>query len=118
MWAYGCHHRVERIDVKRRTYDCGVMASFHQESRSSARDQNPISGELEYVGTIQEIYEVRFGENGSYFLFDVKWFRINYRGSNATVKKDVSGFFAIDSTKTLSMDFSDTLVLPRHCEQV
>lgn len=118
IWAFGFHFRVERIDNKRRTHDCGVIASFQQESQSSARDRNPISGDIEYVGTIQNIYDVSFGESGHYFLFDVKWFKVVCRGPNATVKSDPSGFFAIDSSKTLSMESFDTLVLPRHCEQV
>ena len=118
MWAYGHHYRVERVDNKRRTYDCGIMANFQQESRSSARDPNVVSDDLDYVGTLQHIYEVDYETNGKYFIFDVKWFKVIYRGSNATIRNDNSKFFQIDSTKCISMDSHDTLVLPRHCEQV
>ncbi|MCO5552131.1 hypothetical protein L7F22_005641 [Adiantum nelumboides] len=38
-------------------------------------------------------------------------------GPNATVRRDVSGFIEVDSTKPWS-DLRDTFVLPEHCEQV
>ena len=38
--------------------DCGIMASFNQQSHASARDLNLLDGELDYVGKIQDILEV------------------------------------------------------------
>ena len=37
MWAYGRHYRVERIDLKIRSFDCGVMVDFKQLSRASSK---------------------------------------------------------------------------------
>ena len=41
--------------------------------------------------------------------------RFSYNGPNAIVRRDASGFFAIDSTKLWTNE-SDTFVLPQHCE--
>ena len=46
MWAYGRHYRVERIDLKRRSFDCGVMVDFKQSTRGSSKDKNIIEGNL------------------------------------------------------------------------
>ena len=32
MWAYGQHYRVESVDVKRRSFDCGIMVEFKKSS--------------------------------------------------------------------------------------
>ena len=58
MWAYGRHYRVESIDVKRRSFDCGIMVDFKQSSQASSKDKNIIEGNLQYVGKIQEIIEL------------------------------------------------------------
>ena len=46
MWAYGRHYHVERIDLKRCSFDCGVMVDFKQSSRASSKDKNIIEGNL------------------------------------------------------------------------
>ena len=61
MWAYGQHFQVEHIDKHCATLDCGIMASFNQQSCASARDLNLLDGELDYVGKIQDILAVNLG---------------------------------------------------------
>ena len=114
LWSHGRHFRVEKIDKKWLNSDCGVMASFSQDSRASARDLNLINAELDYVGNIINILKVDF-RIFHFFILDVKWFKVVCRGPQATVRRDASGFFQIDSTK-LWTDQSDTFVLPQHCE--
>lgn len=116
LWSHGRHFRTEHIDKNRNTYDCGVMANFTQESRSSTADTNLLFSQLDYCGTINDILEVGFRQF-SFFIFDVKWFKVVCNGPNATVRKDESGYFAIDSTR-LWTDQSDTFVFPQQCEQV
>ena len=53
----------------------------------------------------------------SIFILDVNWFRTIYNGPNAIVKRDTSGFFAIDSIKYWTNE-NDTFVLLEQCEQV
>ena len=38
MWVCGQHFRVEHIDKHCAMLDCGIMASFNQQSRAVARD--------------------------------------------------------------------------------
>ena len=119
LWSHGRHFRVEKIDKKRLTSNCGVMASFSQDSRASVRDLNLINAELYYVGNIINIInilKVNF-RIFHFFILDVQWFKVVCRGPQATVRRDASGFFQIDSTKHWT-DQSDTFVLPQHCEHV
>ena len=60
MWAYGWHYHVERIDLKRHSFDCSGMVGFKQSSRASSKDKNIIEGNLQYVGKIQEIIELDY----------------------------------------------------------
>ena len=55
MWAYGRNYRV---DVKRQSFDCGIMVDFKQSSRSSSKDKNIIEGNLQNVAKIQDIIEL------------------------------------------------------------
>ena len=116
MWSHGRHFRVERIDHKRATFDCGVRAKFLQESRGSARDENTRMGLLDYVGTIQDILKISF-RRFDMFIFDVKWFKVVTNGPNATVRRDKSGLIQVDSTKFWT-DQRDSFVCPDHVEQV
>ena len=38
MWAYGRHYRVESIDIKRWSFDCGIMVDFKQSSQARSKD--------------------------------------------------------------------------------
>lgn len=103
---------MEKIDKNRKTYDCGVMATFDQEKS----DVDNIDIRLDYYGLIQEILEVNY-RRFSIFLLDVKWFKVVKTGRSATVRREKSGFYAIDS-KALWTNKSDTFVFPHQCEQV
>ena len=73
MWAYGRHYHVERIDLKRRSFDCGVMVYFKQSSRASSKDKNIIEGNLQYVGKIQEIIELDY-RSFKCCIFKCRWY--------------------------------------------
>jgi hypothetical protein len=55
MWEYGQHYRVESVNVKRQSFDFGIMVDFKQSNRVSSKDKNIIEGNLQYVGKIQGI---------------------------------------------------------------
>ena len=84
LWSHGQHFQVEKIDKKRLTFDCGVMASFSQDSRASARDLNLINAELDYIGNIINILKVNF-RIFHFFILDVQWFKVVCRGPQATM---------------------------------
>ena len=108
---------MERIDKNRTTFDCGVMAKFQQQSRTSASDTNICISDIEYFGLIQDILKIDFRSTFHVFIFDVQWFKVIMEGQGATIRRDISGFVEVDSTK-LWTDLRDTFVLPQHCEQV
>ncbi|MCO5609713.1 hypothetical protein L7F22_063945 [Adiantum nelumboides] len=115
-WSRGRHFRVDHIDKKRVTFDSGVMAKFEQASRRRATDQNIMIAEMQYFGLLKEIINAYY-RSFTILIFDVQWFKVIMEGPNATVRRDVSGFIKVDSTKPWS-DLRDTFVLPEHCEQV
>lgn len=115
MWAYGQHFRIESVDVRRMTQDSGIVARFEQQSRASVRDANVIGDELRYVGVLEQIIEANF-RCFKIVLLKVRWFQVIYRGPNATMRKEKSGFYAVDSSKLLTRN-DEPFVLPRHAEQ-
>ncbi|MCO5602467.1 hypothetical protein L7F22_056599 [Adiantum nelumboides] len=106
----------DHIDKKRVTFDSGVMAKFEQASRRRATDQNIVIAEMQYFGLLKEIINADY-QSFTILIFDVQWFKVIMEGPNATVRRDVSRFIEVDSTKPWS-DLRDTFVLPEHCKQV
>ena len=104
LWSHGSHFRVEKIDKIRKTYDCGVMATFDQDASNTSN----IEVRLDYYGLIQDILEVNY-RRFSHFILDVRWFKVIKRGRNATVCRDQCGLYAIDS-KAIWRDKNDTFV--------
>ncbi|MCO5604782.1 hypothetical protein L7F22_058953 [Adiantum nelumboides] len=115
-WSCGRHFRVDHIDKKRVTFDSGVMAKFEQASRRRATYQNIVIAEMQYFGLLKEIINADY-RSFTILISYVQWFKVIMEGPNATVRRDVSGFIEVDSTKPWS-DLRDTFVLPEHCEQV
>ncbi|MCO5560224.1 hypothetical protein L7F22_013835 [Adiantum nelumboides] len=103
-------------DKKRVTFDSGVMAKFEQASRCRATDQNIVIAEMQYFGPLKEIINADY-RSFTILIFDVQWFKMIMEGLNATVRRDVSRFIEVNSTKPWS-DLRDNFVLPEHCEQV
>ena len=98
IWTSFC---VDRIDSKRATFGCGIIANFIQDNRVSVSDTNLLSSRLDYCGMTHDIIEVDFS-HFLIFILDV-------------IRRDASGFFAMNSTKLWTNE-SDTFVLPQHCE--
>ena len=83
---------MEKIDNNRKTYDCGVMATFDQEPNKTSN----IEVHLDYCGLIQDIIEVNY-RTFSHFTLDVRWFKVIKTRRNATLRCDPCGLYAIDS---------------------
>lgn len=91
------------------------MSSFEQEILTGHNNEVQLS-KIEYCGRIQNIFQVDY-RSFHMFLLDVQWFKAITTGRNPTVRKDGSGFVAIDSTK-LWTNRSDTFALAETCEHV
>ena len=113
MRAYGWHYRVEHVDVKRRSFDCGIMVEFKQYSQSSSKDKNIIEENLQYVGKIQEIIELDY-RSFKCCIFKCRWYEAFER---TQIYDTHSVFFSIYSLRFLPED-KEPYVLLIHCEQV
>ncbi|MCO5607792.1 hypothetical protein L7F22_061993 [Adiantum nelumboides] len=100
MWASGQHLRIKAIDVMRLTQDSSIVASFKQLSRATSRDTNLVDSELGYVGTIVGIYEISY-RIFKQVILKVDWFRAEYKGNSATMRREPSKFWSVDSSKLM-----------------
>ena len=117
MYGYGYHFRVKSAELSARsTCDSGVATVFRQPYRSGRRDQNVVNAELEYMGQIVEILELNYGRHCTVVLV-CDWVKANYRGRNATVKKDEWGFTLANFRSMVPFGY-ESLAFPIHCEQV
>ena len=71
---------------------------------------------LEWIGTIKTIIEVDVGSVFKAMLFDVEWFDLVCTSAHATICKDHSGLYSLDSTRRYRGQ--DTLARVEQCEQV
>lgn len=78
--------------------------------------RNIVLAPIEYVGKLDKIIKLDYGEVKQVVLV-ASWVKANYRGANATVKKDRWGFTIANFTLMLEFG-ADSFVLPSHVEQV
>jgi hypothetical protein len=117
IYSYGYHFRVKSAeDSAHNTCDSGVAAIFRRPCRSGRRDPNPVDANLEYIGQIMEIVELNYGRHCTVVLV-CEWVKANYRGRNATVKKDEWGFTMANFNALVPYGY-ESFAFPYHCEQV
>jgi hypothetical protein len=117
MYSYGYHFRVKSAEESvNSTCDSGVAGIFRRPCRSGMRDPNPVDANLEYIGQILEIVELNYGRH-CVVVLDCEWVKANYRGRNATVKKDEWGFTMANFNALVPHGY-ESFAFPIHCEQV
>ena len=116
MWAFGAHFRVASFERSLQTCDCGVAATFIRPWRSNARDRNPVEANIEYLGQVEEIVELDYRRTCVVVLV-CRWVRANYRGPNASVKRDKWGF-TLANFQSCKPCNKDSFAFPKHCQQV
>ena len=84
MWAHGSHLGVEEKDTGKENCDCIVSVEFHRDV-----------GKKLYVGFIQEINQVHYGET-SLILLKCKWIR------QSAIQRDDYGFVCANTRQILS----------------
>ena len=117
MYSYGYHFRVKSGETSSTsTCDLGVAAVFRQPCRSGRRDQHVVNADLEYIGQIVEILELNYGR---YYIVILvcDWVKANYRGRNATIKKDEWRFTLANFRLVVPFGY-ESLAFPIHCQQV
>ena len=80
------------------------------------RDRNHVVADVEYVGELHEIVEVNYG--GLYVIVHLcSWMKANYKGNNATVKKDQWGFTLANFERSVPFG-PKAFAFPMHMDQV
>ena len=116
MYAYGNHIRVRSVESNMNTCDSGVAATFLQAYRTSSNFRNVQTTNLEYIGWVEEIIGVDYGEFELIVLY-CTWVRANLRGVGATMKRDDYGFTLIKFDRVIPYS-ADSFAFPLHVEQV
>jgi hypothetical protein len=99
-----------------KTCDSGVATFFRRPCRSGRRDANVVDANLEYIGQILEIVELNYGRHCTVLLV-CDWVKANYRGRNATVRKDEWGFTLANFNTMVPFGY-ESFAFPIHCDQV
>ena len=115
MWSNGHHFRIKRVDDKRKTYDCGISASFEVECRSHANDRQPITSTLRYYGVLEDIIELDF-ISFKKVLFCVQWYKLIKVGEEKTILLHNNGFNMINTSRFEAT--SEPYVFPNQCDQI
>lgn len=83
----GYRFQTKDMEKKRKTQNSGVMLDATTDSYSSARDNNPVAGDVTYYGILNDIIELDYGVDKKVVLFRCDWI------SNGSRKKvDENGF--------------------------
>jgi len=80
------------------------------------RDRNVVEADVEYIGELEEIVELDYRRT-CVIVFVCHWVKANYRGTNATVKRDKWGF-TLANFESCERFGKESFVFPKHCQQV
>ena len=103
------YHTKERDDL-RTTQNSGVSVVASTMQIASAKDKNPIFGELCFYGIITEIWDL------DYTKFRIPVFKCDWVDNNNNIKVDELGFTLVDLTKVAYK--SDSFILASQAKQV
>lgn len=117
MYAFGNHYRVLSSELPLKTRDSGVAATFKQVCRNGRRDNHQVNADVEYVRHIEEIMELNYRRHCLVVLV-CDFVKANYRGVNATIKRDKWGFTLANFERRYGCVSQDSFAFPRHCEHV
>ena len=93
-----------------------MAATFLQACRASSSSRNVRTTILEYIGWVEEIIGVDYGEFELIVLY-CTWVRANLRGVGATMKRDDYGFTLIKFDRVIPYS-ADSFVFSFHVQQV
>ena len=89
----GCRFNTKARDDVRVTQNSGVSIVAQTLQVSSARDKNPIYGEMKFYGVIQEIWELDYRD------FRMPMFKCDWVDIKNSVEKEKLGFIKVDLNK-------------------
>jgi len=75
LWCNGHKFCIKKLDDKKKTFDCGIIAVFQVTNVSSISDRNLEVSENRYYGYLTDKLECDF-KSFKLVMFEVKWYRI------------------------------------------
>ena len=106
----GCRYHTKERDDLRTTQNSGVSAVASTMQIASAKDKNPIFGELCFYRIITEIWDL------DYTKFRIPVFKCDWVDNNNGIKVDELGLTLVDLTKVAYK--SDSFILASQAKQV
>ncbi|KAK5775095.1 hypothetical protein PVK06_042962 [Gossypium arboreum] len=82
----------------RRTQNCRIVVNSSITSYASARDSNPVEGNVEYYGLLTEIIELDYYGRWKVVLFRCDWVDVN---TTRGIKKDQFGFTMVNFSRLI-----------------
>ncbi|KAA8535744.1 hypothetical protein F0562_030754 [Nyssa sinensis] len=87
----GFRFRTKERESKRKTQNSGVLLNASTTSFASARDRNPVEGDVSFYGVLTDIIELRYTNDLKFVLFKCDWI-----DNNAGRKIDEFGFTLVN----------------------
>ncbi|RVW84608.1 hypothetical protein CK203_048116 [Vitis vinifera] len=106
----GCRYHTKERDDLRATQNSGVSIVASTMQIASAKDQNPVFGELCFYGIITEIWDL------DYTMFRISIFKCDWVDNKNGIKVDDLGFTLVDFNKIAHK--SDPFILTSQAKQV
>ena len=116
MSCDGHKFHIKKVDDKKKTFNCGIIAVFQDTNVSSRTNKHPEVSKNRYYGYLEYIIECDFN-SFKIVWFEVKWYMLsmNEHDPERTIIEHDNGFTMVN-TRALEPG-TEPYVLPSKCEQ-
>lgn len=112
----GVRYHTKSRELRRKTQNSGIMVDAKTCSYASAKDTNPLEGDVTYYGYVTDIIELYYAYDCRYLLFMCNWI-----DNNKGLKKDDYGFTLVNFKHLLYMkpqESDEPYILASQAQQV